>query len=75
MFCIKVSIKDKRAKVKESIPFSLLLSLSKHKVLELVCRKNHVSFAELLRSYTSAETCTISQTGYATKTCLIKCIS
>ena len=34
MFCIKVSIKDKRTKPKESIPLSLLLSLSKYKFFE-----------------------------------------
>ena len=36
MFCIKGSIKDKRTKLKESIPLSLLVSLSKHKFLEFV---------------------------------------
>ena len=35
MFCVKGSIKDKRTKLKESIPLSLLLSLSKHKLLEI----------------------------------------
>ena len=35
MFCVKGSIKDKRTKLKESISLSLLLSLSKHKLLEI----------------------------------------
>ena len=34
MFYIKVSIRDKRRKLKESIPLSSLLSLSKHKFFE-----------------------------------------
>ena len=34
MFCIKVRIKDKRTKPKESIPLSLLLTLSKFKLFE-----------------------------------------
>ena len=36
MFCVKVSIKDKRTKLKETIPLSLLLSLSKRKILDIV---------------------------------------
>ena len=32
----RISIKDKRTKLKESIPLSLLLSMSKHKFLEIV---------------------------------------
>ena len=36
MFYIKISIKGKRTKMKESSPFSLFLSLSKHKFLEIV---------------------------------------
>ena len=36
MFCIKVSIKDKRTKPKENIPLSLFLSVIKHKFLKTV---------------------------------------
>ena len=32
MFCIKVSIKDKKAKPEKSIPLSLLLYLTKNKI-------------------------------------------
>lgn len=51
MFCIKISIKEKRTKPKESISLSLLLSLSKESFLEIVMFLTLYAMKELNLSY------------------------